>query len=65
MEKFKIQEKGELKIINLDQVTYITVHEKTIHFYFVTGKLLSFNEIQLGADEFMRIKDRLVCKNVA
>lgn len=24
MEKFKIQEKGGLKIINLDQVTYIT-----------------------------------------
>jgi len=65
MEKFKIQEKGGLKIINLDQVTYITVQEKIISFYFVTGNSLSFNETQLGHDEFMRIKDRLVGKNAA
>ena len=63
MEKFIIQEKGELKIINLGQVTYITVHKRTINFYFVTGDLLPYSESQLGSDEFMRIKDILVGKN--
>jgi hypothetical protein len=60
MEKFRVQEKGEIKILNLDQVTHVTVHENSIGFQFVTGNTLTFTEQQVGSGEFNRIRDSWV-----
>jgi hypothetical protein len=57
MEKFRVQEKGEIKILNLDQVTHVAVHENSIGFQFVTGNTLTFTELQVGPGEFNRIRD--------
>jgi hypothetical protein len=60
MERFRVQERAEIKILNLDQVIHVTVHENSISFQFVTGNSLTFTEQQVGPGEFSRIRDSWV-----
>ena len=58
MELVRIHEKnGEEKIIYLGQLAYVGVREDSIEFTFAS-KHLSYNKVQLGDEEFGRLKSK-------
>jgi hypothetical protein len=55
----KIQTKHEIQFINLDQVIDISIGETSITFHLTKDHTISFNETQLGEEEFTRLKNEL------
>jgi len=56
MDFVKIQKKRELELINLDQVCSISIADKSITVRFVKAESIMYTEIQLGAEEFKKLK---------
>jgi hypothetical protein len=55
----KIQTNREVQFINLDQVLDISMGETSISFHLTKDRSISFNETQLGKEEFAALKNEL------
>jgi hypothetical protein len=62
MNFLKIKEPRELKLINLDQICFVSIGEKAITFHFVTSRPISYTELQLGTEEFKKLESALNLK---
>lgn len=56
----KIQEMGEVKLINMGLVAYISISDKSIALHFSIKESLTFTESQLGLEEFKYLKNSLI-----